>query len=223
MKKLKEITNGLKKEVGVANVFSLLDASDSMSKSLIGSDKNMSIAFVDMNMKADYVMNNMTGYQERLVKHAESLGVEAHLVGTTAFQGENSEQSKKGLAQAEMVVFPLIILILILVFRSLVATVTSLIVTIASVMVAMGLIYITATQVELSVFVTNSAMMLGLGVGIDYSLFMVNRFKQELEKNNNIVDALVKAMENTGHTVLFSAITVIAALSALFVVPLPIH
>ncbi|WP_162462946.1 MMPL family transporter [Paenibacillus psychroresistens] len=219
--KLKQIVDRLKTEEGVADVFSILTASEAVSQGLIGTDKNMSIAFIDMNIKADYVMNNVTLYQERLVEQAKLLGVEAHLVGTTAFQGENSEQSKQGLAKAEMIVFPLILLILLLIFRSVVATITSLVVTISSVLVAMGIVYVVANQVELSVFVTNSALMLGLGIGIDYSLFMINRFKQELENNNNTIDALLRTMETTGHTVLFSAITVIAALSALFVVPLP--
>jgi RND superfamily putative drug exporter len=219
--KLSQVVDRLKTEEGVAGVFSILDASEAVGKGLIGTDRNMSIAFIDMDIKADYVMNNVTQYQERLIQHAKSLGVEAHLVGTTAFQGENSEQSKQGLAKAEMVVFPLILLILLFIFRSVVATLTSLFVTISSVLVAMGIVYAVASQVELSVFVTNSAMMLGLGIGIDYSLFMVNRFKQELAMDNNKVDALLRTMETTGHTVLFSAITVIAALSALFVVPLP--
>jgi RND superfamily putative drug exporter len=219
--KLGKVIDALKTEEGVAGIFSILDASESVRQGLIGNDKNMSIAFIDMNITADYVMNKVTEYQNHLVHKAESLGVEAHLVGTTAFQGENSEQSKVGLAKAEMIVFPLIILILLFVFRSVVATFTSLFVTIASVLVAMGIVYLVASQVELSVFVTNSALMLGLGVGIDYSLFIVNRFKQELLKNNNKADALVRTMETAGHTVLFSAITVIAALSALFVVPLP--
>ena len=89
-------------------------------------------------------------------------------------------QSQEGLAKAEIIVFPLIIIILLLVFRSVVATLTPLMVTIASVLVAMGIVYLGGEEVELSVFVTNSAMMLGLGVGIDYSLFIVSRFKPEL-------------------------------------------
>ncbi|MCD9020424.1 MMPL family transporter [Cohnella silvisoli] len=219
--KLKQIIDRLKTEEGVTGVFSILDASQGIGSGLVGKDPNLSIAFVDMNMKADFVINKVPDYQTRVVEQAKSLGAEAYLVGGVAFWGESSVQSQEGLAKAEMIVFPLIIIILLLVFRSIVATLTPLIVTIASVLVAMGIVYLVALQTELSVFVTNSAMMLGLGVGIDYSLFIVSRFKAELEvKGNTKQDALVKTMETAGHTVFFSAITVIAALSALFIVPM---
>jgi RND superfamily putative drug exporter len=219
--KLKQVIDRLQTEEGVSSVFSILDASEGIVSGLIGKDPQLSIAMVDMDMKLDFVINKVPDYQDRVVMQAESLGVEAYLVGSAAFWGESSVQSQEGLAKAEMIVFPLIIIILLLVFRSIVATLTPLIVTIASVLVAMGIVYLVALQVELSVFVTNSAMMLGLGVGIDYSLFIVSRFKAELSKQGNSKqDAIVKTLETAGHTVFFSAITVIAALSALFIVPM---
>lgn len=219
--KLKQLVDRLKTEEGVAGVFSVLDASEGVGAGLVGQDPNMSIALVDMDMKVDFVINNAPDYQERVVAHGESLGIESYLVGGAAFWGESSVQSQEGLAKAEMIVFPLIIIILLIVFRSLVATITPLIVTIASVLVAMGIVYLVAREVELSVFVTNSAMMLGLGVGIDYSLFIVSRFKAELEKNGvTKQEAIATTLATAGHTVFFSAITVIAAMSALFVVPL---
>jgi RND superfamily putative drug exporter len=219
--KLKQIIDRLKKEEGVSSVFSVLDASKGIGSGLVGKDPNLSIAMVEMNMKLDFVINKVPDYQKRVVEQAKSLGAEAYLVGAAPFWGESSVQSQEGLAKAEMIVFPLIILILLLVFRSIVATLTPLIVTIASVLVAMGVVYLVAKQVELSVFVTNSAMMLGLGVGIDYSLFIVSRFKAELMKTGKTKqDAVVKTLETAGHTVFFSAITVIAALSALFIVPM---
>ncbi|MFC5407441.1 MMPL family transporter [Cohnella soli] len=219
--KLKQISDRLKTEEGVSGVFSVLDASPGIAKGLVGKDPNLSIAFVDMNMKLDFAINSVPDYQNRVVEQAKQLGVEAYLVGEAPFWGENSTQSKEGLAKAEMIVFPLIIVILLIVFRSVVATVTPLIVTIASVLSAMGIIYLVAREVELSVFVTNSAMMLGLGVGIDYSLFIVSRFKAELAKSGNTKQqAIITTLGTAGHTVFFSALTVIAALSALFIVPL---
>ncbi|WP_186438322.1 MMPL family transporter [Cohnella terricola] len=218
--KLKQIVDRLQTEEGVSGVFSILNASEGIGSGLVGKDPNLSIAFVDMNMKREFAINKMPDYEKRVVKQAESLDAEAYLVGSAAFWGESSVQSQQGLARAEMIVFPLIIIILLLVFRSLMATVTPLIVTIASVLVAMGIVYLVAREVELSVFVTNSAMMLGLGVGIDYSLFIVSRFKAELAAGRDKREALATTLRTAGHTVFFSAITVIAALSALFTVPI---
>ncbi len=219
--KLEQIIERLKTEEGVSGVFSILNASEGIGSGLVGKDPNLSIAFVDMDTKLDFLINEVPNYQERVVEQAASLGAEAYLVGGAAFWGESSVQSQEGLAKAEMIVFPLIIIILLLVFRSIMAMVTPLMVTIASLLVAMGIVYLVALQVELSVFVTNSAMMLGLGVGIDYSLFIVSRFKAELAvPGNTKQDALVRTMGTAGHTVFFSALTVVAALSALFTVPI---
>lgn len=219
--KLKQIVDTVRTEEGVISVFSILDASEGVASGLVGKDPNMSVAFVEMNEKADFVMNTVPDFQERVVDAGEGLGVESYLVGGIAFWGESSVQSQEGLAKAEMIVFPLIIIILLIVFRSIVAMVTPLMVTIASIMVAMGIVYLVAREVELSVFVTNSALMLGLGVGIDYSLFIVSRFKAELEvPGRTKQEAVAITMATAGHTVFFSALTVIAALSALFVVPL---
>ncbi|MBO9596524.1 MAG: MMPL family transporter [Cohnella sp.] len=219
--KLKQIVDTVRVEQGVTSVFSILDASEGIASSLVGKDPNMSIALVEMNEKADFVMNTVPDFQDRVVDQGKSLGVESYLVGGIAFWGESSVQSQEGLAKAEMIVFPLIIIILLIVFRSVVAMVTPLMVTIASIMVAMGVVYLVAREVELSVFVTNSAMMLGLGVGIDYSLFIVSRFKAELEAPGRTKqEAVAITLATAGHTVFFSALTVIAALSAMFVVPL---
>ncbi len=218
--KLRQVVDRLKTEEGVKDVFGVLDASPGVAAGFVGKDPNMSIAFVDMDMKADFVINNVPDYQKRVVEQGKSLGLESYLVGGVAFWGESSVQSQEGLAKAEMIVFPLIIIILLLVFRTVVATITPLIVTIASLLVAMGIVYLVAREIELSVFVTNSAMMLGLGVGIDYSLFIVSRFKAELEAGRSKQEAIAATLATAGHTVFFSAITVIAALSALFVVPL---
>jgi len=218
--KLQRIVDGLLKEEGVSGVFSILNASEGIGAGLTGTDPHLSIAFVNMDLPLDFAINRIPEYQKHVGEQAAALGAGAYLVGSSAFWGESSVESQKGLVQAEMIVFPLIILILLLVFRSLMATITPLIVTIASVLSAMGIVYLVARETELSVFVTNSAMMLGLGVGIDYSLFIVSRFKAELAGGSDSRTAMSTTLRTAGHTVFFSAITVIAALSALFTVPL---
>lgn len=94
--KLSKVVDRLKTEEGVAGVFSLLDASESVRKGLIGNDTNMSIAFVDMNIAADYVMNKVTEYQNRLVKQAESLGVEAIWLEQPLSKEKTVNKARKG-------------------------------------------------------------------------------------------------------------------------------
>ncbi|WP_224754047.1 MMPL family transporter [Paenibacillus terricola] len=219
--KLQQLITRLKTEEGVSSVLSLLDASSDIGQGMIGKDKHVSIAFVDMSIESDYLRKKMPDYQERLKAQANSLNIQAHLLGSAAYAGESDKLSDEGLGRAELMAFPLVLIVLVFAYRSVAATLTSLFVTIAAVILAMGIIKGVANHVELSSFVTSSAMMLGLGVGIDYSLFIVSRFKKELESKNT-VEAVVRTVQTAGHTVLFSAITVIAALSALFIVDMPV-
>lgn len=219
--KLQQLITRFKTEEGVSGVLSLLDASSDIGQGMISTDKHVSIAFVDMSIASDFLRKKMPDYQERLKAQADSLNIQAHLLGAAAYAGESDKLSDEGLGRAELMAFPLVLIVLVFAYRSVTATLTSLFVTIAAVILAMGIIKGVANYVELSSFVTSSAMMLGLGVGIDYSLFIVSRFKKELESKNK-EEAVVRTVLTAGHTVLFSAITVIAALSALFIVDMPV-
>lgn len=209
------------KEEGVVGIYSLLDATEAMKPGMIGEDGHTTYAFVNMDIEEDYAINRMPHMQREMGEFAAGRGVEAYLIGASALWGDAAVYSQEGLAKAEMIVFPLIFLILLIVFRSMTATVTPIIVTVAAVIAGLGVIYYIGSHIEISVFVTNSALMLGMGVGIDYSLFMVNRFRLELDSGQDVNRAMAVAMRTSGHTVLFSGITVLAAMTALFVVELP--
>jgi RND superfamily putative drug exporter len=218
---LQKIIDHLSAVEDVGSIYSILNAADAVKAEMIGEDGHTTYAFVNMNLEADYVITKFDEIHTRLQDFAKEQGVKSYLIGSAALWSDVSVYSQEGLAKAELIVLPLIFLILIIVFRSLVATITPIVVMIASLAVGMGLIYAVGSQVELSIFVTNSAIMLGMGLSIDYSLFMVNRFRIELEKHKNVNQAMAIAMRTSGHTILFSGITVIAAMSALFVVDLP--
>ena len=219
--KLEQLIDFLAQEEGIENFYSMLNAADAIKPGMVGRDGHTTYAFVNMSVEEDYATNLMPGIQERYVAYAETLGVESYLIGGAALWGDISVYSKEGLIRAEMIVFPLMFIILLFVFRSVLATITPIIVTVAAVIAGMGLIYLTGSRVEMSVFVTNSALMLGIGLGIDYSLFMVNRFRNELEAGRSKIEAMAVSMRTAGHTILFSGITVLAAMLALFVVKLP--
>lgn len=219
--KLTQMINYISKEEGIDNIYSILNAADSMKSGMVSEDGHTTYAFVNMNVDEDYAVNLMPSIQERYVAYAEENEVRSYLIGAPAMWGDIAVYSQEGLARAEMIVGPLIFIILLFVFRSLVAAITPLLVTIAAVIVGLGLIYLVGSQVEMSVFVTNSALMLGIGLSIDYSLFMVNRFRTELDVQKDINLAMGTAMRTSGHTILFSGITVFAAMIALFVVDVP--
>ncbi|MEH6948479.1 MMPL family transporter [Bacillus sp. JJ634] len=218
--KLEELVDYIKDQEEIETVYSWLDAPKEVRENMQGNDDYTSMGFVGLNIDEGKAINILPKIQDRIVKKAEEIGIIAYLVGVPAFWGDVAVFSQEGLAQAEMLVLPLIFIVLLVIFRSLASTVTALLVTIISIASSMGIIYFTAQEFELSVFVNNAVMMLGLGVGIDYSLIMIHRFKLELLKQPNKKAAVVQTMRTAGHTVLFSGITIMAAMSALFIVEL---
>ncbi|WKB37212.1 MMPL family transporter [Terrilactibacillus sp. S3-3] len=137
----------------------------------------------------------------------------------SAVWGDTTVFSQKGLVSTELYVLPLIFVVLLFIFRSVISALTSLIVTISSVIMSLGILYVIASHMELSAFVSNAVTMLGLGIGTDYTLFIVSRFKDEL-KYQDTLTALKTTLATAGRTVFYSGLTVTAAMSSLFLVHL---
>ena len=107
---------------------------------------------------------------------------------------DSAEQSEKDLVRAETVVFPILLIVLILVFASAVAAGMPLLVAGLAIPSSLALIYVVAQQVEMSIFVLNIATMLGLALAIDYSLFIVSRFREELARGRSVPDAVERTV-----------------------------
>jgi uncharacterized membrane protein YdfJ with MMPL/SSD domain len=139
--------------------------------------------------------------------------------GVVAFT-QVGEQVQEDLARAELIAFPILFLLSLLVFRSVVAALLPLAVGMATILITfLGLRLVNSVE-PMSVFAINLITGLGLGLSIDYSLFMVSRFREEMERGLDSGEALRATLRTSGRTVLFSAITVAAALAALIVFPL---
>jgi uncharacterized membrane protein YdfJ with MMPL/SSD domain len=141
------------------------------------------------------------------------------LGGPEVIDEQAGTQVQEDLARAEMLAFPILFLVSLLVFRGLVAALLPLAVGMTTVL-STFLLMRGVNEVEpMSVFALNLIIGLGLGLAIDYSLFIVSRFREELERGMGTAEALVRTMRTAGRTVLFSAATVAAALAALLVFP----
>jgi uncharacterized membrane protein YdfJ with MMPL/SSD domain len=145
--------------------------------------------------------------------------VRLHLVGYGALWSGLTETSKRNLAEAEAIGFPIVALILLAVFGSLAAAALPLALGFGAVMVTGALIYFLSLGMNMSVFVTNMASMVGIGVAVDYSLFVLARFREEVRAGRSLDEARSRAMATSGVAVLFSGLTVIASLAALWLVP----
>jgi uncharacterized membrane protein YdfJ with MMPL/SSD domain len=139
--------------------------------------------------------------------------------GGSLAERQVNEQVEEDLRKAEMLAFPLLFLLSFLFFRSLVASLLPVLVGgLAIVLTFLGLRIATEFG-EISVFALNLVTGLGLGLAIDYSLFIVSRYREEIAASGPGVEALRRTLATAGRTVLFSSLTVTAALAALLVFP----
>jgi putative drug exporter of the RND superfamily len=127
---------------------------------------------------------------------------------------------ERDLLLAESIAIPLTFLLLIFVFGALVASAMPLVVGISAILGAFFIIYLITLFTNVSIFALNLITGLGLGLGIDYALLMVNRFREELHSGKSVEDSVRTTINTAGKTVFYSGLTVLVTLSALLFFPL---
>lgn len=145
----------------------------------------------------------------------------ALLGGPTAARHQVGELSFSDLARAELFALPVLLLVLVLVFRGVVAALLPLVGAVFTLLLTFGGLAVAVRGMTVASGAMNLATALGLGLSIDFSLLLVTRFREELARGLGPADALRMCLGTAGRTVLFSALTVTAALAALLVFPQP--
>ena len=141
--------------------------------------------------------------------------------GRGVINPEIGETVSADLARAEMIAFPILFLLSLWVFRGVVAALLPPLMGGLSIVTTFLLLrFVNAQVTELSIFALNLVTGIGLGLAIDYGLFIVSRYREEAARTGFGTEALVRTMQTAGRTVLFSALTVAAAMAALLVFPL---
>ncbi|HET7703081.1 MAG TPA: MMPL family transporter [Candidatus Limnocylindrales bacterium] len=160
----------------------------------------------------------LPGIRERL---AHPPGLEVQVAGGPAFYGDVQAVSESDLQRSELVSLPLAAIALLLVFGSVVAAFVPLVVGGAAVVVALAAIFLVASATPMSIFVLNLATLLGLGLGVDYSLLLTSRFREELaaradeSPGTRTTSAVEATVATAGRAVFFSGLTVLLGLLGL--------
>ncbi len=165
----------------------------------------------DVDQKVDEIVAEYGGNQGALKVDITGQGPVFHEVGTVI---------RDDLAKAEMIAFAITIVLLVLVFGGVVAASLPLIVGIVSILGTMLALRVISSITDVSVYALNMTTVMGLGLAIDYSLFVLSRFREELGNGFEVNEALDRTMKTAGRTVIFSAVTVAVSLSALLIFPL---
>jgi uncharacterized membrane protein YdfJ with MMPL/SSD domain len=148
-------------------------------------------------------------------------GVTLHLVGAGALWAGMLDLTKSDLHDAETLAFPVVAVLLVAIFGSLAAAVLPLALGFAAVTITGALIYLLSTVTLMNAFVTNVTLMIGLGVAVDYALFVVVRYREELRSGADAGAARQRAMATSGVAVLCSGAAVIIALAGLLLIDTP--
>ncbi len=175
------------------------------------------------------VLARITGTDEEVTEgydlvEAELSGdrgaIDVQLGGATAVDHALDEEIGGDLAKAEAISVPVTLVLLVLVFGGLIAAGLPLLVALQSLAGTFLSLFLIGSITDVSIYSINLTTALGLGLAIDYSLFIVTRYREELGRGLAPHDAVVRTVETAGKTVAFSAFVVAASLSALLVFPL---
>jgi RND superfamily putative drug exporter len=139
--------------------------------------------------------------------------------GTSAANDAIGVQVSRDLAVAESIAIPLSLILLILAFGSLVAAALPVSIGLVSILATLAVLWIVGSLTNVSIYALNLTTALSLGLAIDYSLLMVNRYREELAAGQEVEAAVRRSVATAGRTIVFSAATVAAALAALLVFP----
>ncbi|BBL78404.1 hypothetical protein RxyAA322_02580 [Rubrobacter xylanophilus] len=158
---------------------------------------------------------------EKLRRAAASGELRTYVTGQAAVEEDLQRAAEESIRRAETFALPLALVILVVAFGGVVAASLPMIVGVCSVLATFGLIYLVSTFYEMSIFVSQVATMLGLGLGIDYALLVVSRFREELARGS-APEAVARTVGTAGRTIFFSGAAVLIGLAGLFFFPFPI-
>jgi uncharacterized membrane protein YdfJ with MMPL/SSD domain len=198
-----------------ANVKSVTGYYDTHSPAFAARDRQASYFVVALKPTGDKQL------QKAGAEIADQLSTHRGVVvgGFAVAQEQVNKQVENDLRTAEMLAFPLLFLLSLLFFRSLVAAVLPLMIGGLAIVGTFLILRIASEFGSISIFALNLTTALGLGLSIDYSLFIVSRYREEIAKGGPGLAAMRRVLATSGRTVFFSSLTVSAALASLLVFP----
>ena len=186
---------------------------------LVSADRRTSVILAQLKGPIAHATENAEELIH-LVDEANRDGFRVLVAGNATIAFENGELSEADLVQGERIGIPIALLILLVLFGAVVAALIPIGLALISIVITMAIVALIGNIFgELVFFVQLWVTMIGLAVGIDYSLFVVSRFREELAKGASNLEAVARTGATANRTVLFSGVTVVIALLGVFIVP----
>ncbi|MEU0739785.1 MMPL family transporter [Streptomyces sp. NPDC006134] len=190
---------------------------DAHSPALRGEDGRRALVLARLEGTATETREELATLSPRLTRTTPDLDV--RVGGQEEISRQVGEQARADFLRAEAFALPAVLLLLVLVYRRTVAALLTVAVGLFSVVGTLAGLRLIAQFTEVSTFAANLALVLGLGLGVDYSLFLINRYREERAAGHSQPEAASRATRTAGRTVVFSGVTVAVSLCALLVFP----
>ncbi len=168
---------------------------------------------------ADAAAEQASAIREAVGEVAAPASITATVTGPATLENEFNHIAEEDLRTGETIGIVVALVVLVFVFGAVVAGFVPIALGISSIAVALGAASIVGLAFDLSFFVTNMITMIGLAVGIDYSLFIVSRYREERERGRTTLDAITMAGSTASRAVFFSGLTVVLALVGMVLLP----
>ncbi len=211
-RRVDQVAAQLRNQPDVASVLSFYETHD---RAMVSRDRRLTYVVAYFKARSDrQLLDAAQRIEDRFAGQRDVL-----LGGEQIANAQANTQVGHDLARAELLAFPFIFLLSLLFFRSLVASFLPVLLGGLSIVATFFALRIVSSFVDLSVFSLNFVTGLGLGLAIDYSLFMVSRYREEAVTSGFGLETLRRTLQTAGRTILFSSLTVAAAVASLAIFP----
>ncbi len=187
--------------------------------SLVSQDRHTLLLPVITGAQKDQEEENAQAIMEVLAEHDGVAGFTVVTGGQGSSNQTFIEVSEKDLQKAELIGLPIALVVLVVVFGALMAAGIPIVLSLLAILGAVASTLLIGRAFDLSLYATNVITMIGLAVGIDYALLIIQRFREERRKGRDRDGAIVRAGSTASRSVLFSGMAVVVALAGLFIVP----
>ncbi|MET8148124.1 MMPL family transporter [Actinoplanes sp. NPDC049668] len=213
----------------VAGVVQGLRARPEVAQVAAYTDENAPPALVSNDKRATYAAVYLAATDEdgkvaayhRIEPELAAPGLTTRVGGIVAFTDQANTQTEEDITRAEIFSLPVLFVLLVLIFRGLIAALSPLVIGGIAILGAFVAVRALTYVTDISVFAINVITLLGLGMAVDYSLFVVSRFREELANGRDVPAAIRTTVATAGRTVMVSGLTIVLALSSLLIFPQP--
>ena len=199
----------------LGNISSYWTADPVTKEFLVSKDRTKALATISLGANSGVTFNTFGELPPQLVVP----GVESQFAGASVVGVSLSQTLESDLIRSEIIAVPITLLLLVFIFGGVIAAAVPVFVGILSVLSSLAILRVLTEFTDVSSFSVNVASLLGLGLAIDYGLFIVSRFREELRSGSTTIDATVRTVSTAGKTVVFSGLLLICAFAGMLVFP----